>query len=144
MRSNRYEPWTLLNQLSNEINRLYENADQAEGGLAAGDWVPAVDIREEQDRYVLHADVPGVDPNDIDLHMENGILSIRGERRTQPNEQTESFRRTERVQGSFFRRFSLPDTADADRISASCKHGVLEVVIPKQKKGQPRRIKVEG
>ena len=93
---------------------------------------------------MIHADIPGVDPKDIDVHMENGILTIKGERQSETKEEREGYKRVERVRGSFYRRFSLPDTADAEAISAKSQHGVLEVVIPKQQKVQPRRIQVES
>ena len=144
----RYEPWGLLNQLHGEIDRLFENRAPKYGDdrdqLATSDWVPAVDIREENDRYVIHADVPGVKPEDIEVHMENGVLSIKGRRQTENREEREGYKRVERVRGSFFRRFSLPDTADAEAISAKSKDGVLEIVIPKQAKVMPKRIKVES
>lgn len=144
----RYEPWGLLNQLHNEIDQLFAPQRRRMGeegaSITASDWTPAVDIKEEPDRFVIHADIPGVDPKDIEVHMENGILTIRGERLSEQKEEREGYKRIERVRGSFFRRFSLPDTADAEAISAKCQHGVLEVVIPKQEKVQPRRIQVEG
>ena len=144
----RYEPWGLLNQLHGEVDRLFntrmgrygEDGDQ----LATSDWVPAVDIREEDDRFVIHADVPGVDPKDIEVNMEDGVLSIKGERQSEKTDEREGYKRVERVRGSFFRRFSLPDTANADAISARSKNGVLEVVIPKQEKVLPKRIQVES
>lgn len=147
MQIRRYEPWSLLNQLSNEMNALMEGRDAALGdssALATSDWVPAVDIREEPDRYLIHADVPGVAPEDIEIHMENGVLSLKGERKREASEEREGYKRVERVYGSFYRRFSLPDTADADKISASSRNGVLEIVIPKQEKVQPRRITVQS
>nr|WP_255722438.1 Hsp20/alpha crystallin family protein [Ectothiorhodospira lacustris] len=140
----RYEPWSLLNQLSRELDRLHGGGYGGEETAAAADWVPAVDIREEKDAYVLHADVPGVDPKDIQIHMENSVLTISGERKAETKEERENYKRVERIRGSFFRRFSLPDTADAERISARSVNGVLEVRIPKQEKVQPRRISVEG
>ncbi len=144
----RYEPWGLLNQLHGEINRLFDARVPSYGDdrdqLATSDWVPAVDIREEGDRYLIHADVPGVNPEDIEVNMENGVLSIRGQRESETSEEREGYKRVERVRGSFFRRFSLPDTADGDAISAKCKDGVLEIAIPKQAKVMPRRIKVES
>ncbi|AGA35228.1 heat shock protein, Hsp20 family [Thioalkalivibrio nitratireducens DSM 14787] len=139
----RYEPWSLLNQLSRELERM-QGADQGEEPAITADWSPAVDIREESDGYVLHADLPGVDAKDIEVHMENGVLTIRGERRHESKEERENYKRIERVRGTFFRRFSLPDTADSDNISARCENGVLEVRIPKHAKVQPRRITVEG
>jgi len=145
----RYEPWNLLNQLHHEIDSLFENRlarSNGEGGAiaATSDWTPAVDIKEEKDRYVIHADVPGVDPKDIEVDMENGVLTIKGQRESQNKEEREGYKRVERVRGSFFRRFSLPDTVDAEKISAKAKNGVLEVVVPKHEKIQPRKITVEG
>ncbi len=139
----RYEPWGLLNQLSRELERLQGSESREEPAFTA-DWSPAVDIRDETDGYVLQADLPGVEPGDIEIHMEKGVLTIRGERKHESQEERENYKRIERVRGNFFRSFSLPDTADADRISARCQNGVLEVRIPKHAKVQPRRIAVEG
>ncbi|MEJ2347289.1 MAG: Hsp20/alpha crystallin family protein [Gammaproteobacteria bacterium] len=131
----RYEPWSVFNQLSNELNRMFEQrpprSTDEHGNVVASDWVPAVDIKEEDQQFVICADIPGVDPKDIDVHMEQGILSISGQREAETKEE------------SFLRRFSLPDTADAEKISAKCKNGVLEVVIPKHERLQPRKISVE-
>ena len=144
----RYEPWGLLNQLHGEIDRLFDTRLSGYGEdksqLATSDWVPAVDIREEADRYVIHADVPGVDAKDIEVHMEDGVLSIKGERASESKEEREHYKRMERVHGSFYRRFNMPDTANAEAVSAKSKDGVLEIVIPKQEKLQPKRIKVES
>lgn len=145
----RYQPLATrfggLNQLHNEINRLFDSLGgmDEEGAVPATDWMPAVDVSEHEDRYVLHADVPGVNPEDIEITLENGILTLRGQREFSDTENRTGFRRVERVSGSFFRRFALPDTADAEKISARSKNGVLELVIPKQEKTQPRRIQVK-
>ncbi len=144
----RYEPWGLLNQRHADIGRMLnarvrrpaEDSDP----LAASDWTPAVDIREEEQRYVIHADVPGVKPGDIEVKMDDGVLSIKGKRQSESSEEHEGYKRMERVRGSFSRRFSIPDTVDADGISAKSKDGVLEIVIPKQAKVLPKRIKVES
>ena len=144
----RYEPWGLLNQLHGEIDRLFDTRlgkyGEDSNQLATSDWVPAVDIKEEADRYVIHVDVPGVDPKDIEVHMENGVLSIKGERESESKQEQENYKRVERVRGSFFRRFTMPDTVDSDSVSATSKNGVLEIVVPKQEKPQPKRIKVES
>ncbi len=142
----RYEPWNLLNQLQGEMARMFDTRrlEDESGTLATADWVPAVDIKEEDDRYVIHADIPGVEAKDIEVNMENGILSIRGERKFEDEESREGYKRVERVHGSFYRRFSLPDGADADAISAKFKDGVLEIVIPKQVKILPKRIEVQS
>ncbi|MGD8795484.1 MAG: Hsp20/alpha crystallin family protein [Thiohalophilus sp.] len=142
----RYEPWSMLNQLRREMDRMFEGAGEGEenSAIATSDWVPAVDIKETKDAFVLHADVPGVDPKDIDVHMENGILTIKGERESEKKEEKEGYKRVERQYGSFYRRFSLPDTADAEKIAAKCKNGVVEITIPKKEAVQPRKISVEG
>ncbi len=138
----RYEPWSLLNQLQRELERNYESKAAGTETAATAEWTPAVDIKEEADRYVLWADLPGVSPEAIDIMMENGILTLKGERSTESTERREGLKRAERVKGSFYRRFSLPDTADADSISARCNAGVLEISIPKKAAVQPKRIHV--
>jgi len=142
----RYEPWNLLNQFRREMDRIYDPSTEGDetSSIATSDWIPAVDIKETDTAFEIHADIPGVDPKDIDVHMENGILTIKGERTAEKKEEHEGYKRIERSRGSFYRRFSLPDSADADKISAKSNHGVLEITIPKQEKVQPRKISVEG
>jgi len=140
----RYEPWGMLEQMRKEMDRVFEHRSGENGNVVTSDWVPAVDVKEEQDAFVIKADVPGVDPKDIEVHMENGMLTIRGKREEESQEEREGYKRVERVRGSFYRRFGLPDTADAEKISARSNHGVLEIRIPKQEKVQPRKIAVEG
>ena len=105
-------------------------------------WLPQVDIREEADRFVIHADLPGVDPQDIEVQMDKGVLSIQGERKAGTAVEGAHYTRVERRNGSFNRRFVLPDSADADGIVASGRNGVLEVSIPKKPETTPRRIRV--
>ena len=135
----RYEPWGLglLSQLQKELER-----SAAEGSTATAEWAPAVDIKEENDKFVIHADIPSVKPEDIDISMENGVLTIRGEKKTEAETEKEGYKRVERTYGSFYRRFSLPDTADSDAISAVSKHGVLELTIPKKDVVKPKKISV--
>lgn len=137
----RYEPWSLLNQLSKELDRSFRGNENSD--VATSDWTPAVDIKEQDDSFVIVADIPGVDPKDIEVHMENGVLSIKGERESEKKEEKEGYKRVERSYGSFYRRFSMPETADASKINAKSKNGVLEITIPKQEKEQPRKIEVE-
>ncbi|MFZ1324666.1 MAG: Hsp20/alpha crystallin family protein [Candidatus Contendobacter sp.] len=140
----RYEPLQLLNQLQREVNRLFETSRSGdeETGHVLADWMPAVDIKEEANQFVIHADLPGVHLQDIEVTLENGVLALRGQRASDRQEQTEQYRRVERVRGTFLRRFSLPDVADADKVSAKCKDGVLEVLVPKREAAQPRRIAI--
>ena len=142
----RYEPWNAMRQLQNEMSRVFDSAvTGAEDGsnVVTSRWTPAVDIKENSEQFVITADIPGVEPKDIEVTMENGVLTIKGERRLEARDEGDNgYRRVERAYGSFYRRFTLPDTADAEAIAASGKHGVLEVVIPKRAALQPRRIAV--
>lgn len=145
----RYEPWNLLNQFQKEVNRLFESrlGDLQEGdssSIVTSGWRPAVDIKEEENRFVILADVPGIDPKDIEVTMEGGVLTLKGERSTQTEEEREGYKRIERARGTFYRRFSLPDSADAEGIKAKGKDGVLEIAIPKHERVQPRRIAVQS
>ena len=144
----RYEPWSAMRQLQNEVSRMFDNVVAgAEDGsnVVTSRWTLAVDIREDAERFVIDADVPGVEPGDIELTMENGVLTIKGERKLETEDEGgNGYRRVERMHGGFYRRFTLPDTADAEAISANGRHGVLEVVIPKRAAVQPKRIAVSA
>lgn len=145
-----YEPWNLLDRFQEQLsqlgyaNREIANSDHDQSHVVTSHWRPAVDIKEEANRFVIMADLPGVDPGDIEITMENGVLSIKGERKSEIRDEKEGYKRVERVSGTFYRRFSLPDSADAERIEAKGKDGVLEVSLPKHEKVQPRRIAVNG
>jgi HSP20 family protein len=140
----KYEPWNLLDQMRREMDRAVDTRTAEGSSVATSDWVPAVDIKEEKDSFVIVADIPGVDPKDIEVHMENGMLTIKGEKESEKKEEREGYKRVERSFGSFYRRFSLPDTADAEKISAKSNNGVLEVRIAKQEQVQPRKISVDS
>lgn len=148
----RYEPIHVLRRLQDDVNRMFNDERyQGRAGVAESDpsrvvtsaWTPAVDVKEEAGRFVIIADVPGVEPKDIEITMENGVLTIRGERVCAERDEAHGYSRVERAAGGFYRRFSLPDTADAQAIAASSSHGVLEVSIPKKAAVQPRRIQVQ-
>ena len=142
----RYEPVNLLSQFQREVNRLLDTSrfGDEETGHSLADWAPAVDIKEEPSQFVIHADLPGVEAKDIDISLENGVLTLKGQRAIEQKEETESYRRVERVRGTFLRRFSLPDAVDAEKVSAKCRDGVLEVLVPKRETAQPRRITIEA
>lgn len=143
----RYRPRDMIDEMS----RLFERnwgapmlADDESSAATVG-WQPAVDVKEEDKQFVITADIPGVDPEDIEVHMENGMLTIQGERETkEEKKEDKGFSRVERSYGKFYRRFSLPDTADAESISAKGKHGVLEIQIPKRSASTARKIQVKG
>jgi HSP20 family protein len=141
----RYEPWYLVNRLQRDLDRLVASpALGEEPQQAIADWVPPVDIREEDSQFVIHADLPGVEPKHIDVSLEKGVLTIRGRRDLKTRDEQQGFHRVERSSGQFYRRFSLPDTADSQAVKARFTQGVLEVAIPKQAQVLPRRIEVEA
>lgn len=144
----RYEPWNVVSQLQSEINRVFGNLSDTDSNSATSEWSPAVDVREFSNRFQLLLDVPGVDPKDVEITLDNGVLTVSGTRSeekavgTNGAEQPQQ-QRLERRLGRFYRRFILPDTADADNVNTTGRNGVLEIVIPKQPKAQPRRITVK-
>jgi HSP20 family protein len=144
----RYQPWDAFSQVRDEVNRLlkarFDEQENDDSRVATSHWAPPVDIKEEQTGFVIYADLPGVKVEDIEITMEKGVLTVRGERKPENEEDRAGFRRIERSRGTFHRRFSLPDSADADRIQAKSRDGVLEIVIPKQEKSRPRKIAVQS
>ena len=145
MNLNHFEPWSLFDQLHRDLNRsTLRKIGSPDGGNAVSDWVPAVDVVEHQDRFLVRADVPGVDPAAIEVSMDNGVLSVAGERLAEDRSEADGVQRYERVSGRFYRHFTLPETADADGITARSSNGILEISIPKLPEVQARRITVEA
>jgi HSP20 family protein len=141
----RYEPWDALHQLHRQINRIFDtqtaaNADA--GSAATADWIPPADLAEYADRFVLKFDVPGVNVNAIEITLDQGVLTVSGEREVDAAATGVERSRRERPHGRFHRRFTLPDSVDAASVRATGRNGILEVTIPKQAKAQPRRIEV--
>ena len=129
-----YRPWGLFDELQRGLETLHGTETKA--------WTPAVDISEDEHRYLIRADLPGVDPKDIDVNLEADELTLRGERKEEKEEKGKNWQRTERFHGEFYRRFRLPESADPEHIEAHSDKGVLEIVIPKQPKTQPRKIAI--
>ena len=139
----RYEPWALLSRFQRQFERAV--GESAEGAGAANvSWIPHVDVREEAERFLVAADLPGVEGKDIEVTADKGVLTIRGERNSESKSSADGFERVERATGTFLRRFSLPESADAEAIKARHVNGVLEVSIPKRPQEQPRRISVQA
>ncbi len=134
----RYEPWGLLNRLRREMDQTFENA------ASDASWSPAVDIHEEAQQFVVHADLPGVKPADIEITAEKGVLSLRGARNFERKSDDGHYSRVERVTGKFVRTFTLPENVQTEAIKAQFKDGVLELTIPKVAKPEPRRIEVQA
>jgi len=127
----RYEPFSFVNRF-----RSFENSAVA--------WLPSVDVREEESRFVVQVDLPGVESKNIDITAEKGVLTIKGERQSEAKKTESGYERVERVAGTFLRRFTLPETAQTDAITAKQTNGVLEVSIPKLAQVQPKRIEVQA
>jgi len=132
------EPWSLLNRLNRDLDAAWG----ARNGNVA--FIPAVDVQEEGEQYVLSADLPGVTPEDIEITAEKGVLTLRGERKSSKREGANGYERIERVNGTFVRRFTLPDNVQADAIKAKFAHGVLTVTLPKHPEVAPKRVVVEA
>ncbi len=135
-------PLSLFGELQRDMNRLLENrlSQNSSTLVANSDWLPAVDIHEDKDGYLIAVDLPGINPEDIHVSTHNGVLSISGKREGVHEDKDQ--KRSERFFGSFLREFSMPENADLERIQANSKHGVLELNVPKSAKPEPRRIEV--
>lgn len=148
MSISRHSPFNVGNGLQLDLRQVFDrfinNEDTDQSNVVTSQWAPRVDIREEARRFVIFADIPGVDPKDIEVNMDKGILTIKGDRVAEVAEEGGQFTRVERSHGTFHRRFALPDSADADGISATGKHGVLEISIPKRPETTPRRITINS
>jgi HSP20 family protein len=147
----RWEPVAELNTIQNEMNRLFNNLfDAPTGGSGSGTqarrWIPAMDLVETTDHYVLRADLPGLGDEDVNVQLEDSVLTISGERKTEQHTEPEGYYRLERAFGGFSRSLTLPDGIDPDSIQAHFDRGVLEITIPKpeQKKARQVQIKLGG
>ncbi len=135
----RYEPWALFGRLQHQLDQAFGDTD-----AASVSWIPRVDVREENERFVVTADLPGVEGKDIEITANEGVLTIRGQRGSDKQTAGAGYGRLERASGTFLRRFTLPESADAGAIKATHVNGVLEVSIPKRPQAQPRRIEVQA
>ena len=138
-------PWRELDQLTNRLSQMFE-ASNFPMPSSAGAWAPAVSVEETQDELILTAELPGVQPDDVDVEIENNILTIRGEKREERREEDENRRYHvwERTYGVFQRSFTLPRTVRADQIAAEFKDGLLRIRMPKSAEAKSRRIEISG
>jgi HSP20 family protein len=138
----KYNPFELdelpagLRLFSDTVNRILSDAQ-------VRPWTPAVDIYETENELVVKADLPDVEMKDIDIHMENGTLALKGERKFENAEQKKGYHRVERSYGTFARYFTLPETVDAEKVHAAYSNGVLTIALPKKEVAKPRQIRVE-
>jgi HSP20 family protein len=145
----RWEPFRDLVGLQERMNRLFQDSYRGVGREAGeddwalgGSWAPAVDIFEHEGNIVLKAELPGVDSKDVDIMVENNVLTLRGERKFDSEVKRESYHRVERSYGAFSRSFTLPTVVDTDKIKAEFKEGVLRVTLPKREEAKPKQISI--
>ena len=144
----RWEPFRGLLSLQERMNRLFEESARGlnrgqEEDWTMGAWVPAVDIYEKGTDVVLKAELPGVDPKDVDIRIENNVLTLKGERKFEDETQRDSYHRVERSYGAFTRAFTLPSSVDTANVKADYKDGVLRITLPKREEAKPKQIQVQ-
>ena len=143
----KYDPFRELRGLQDEMNRLFLSnfsRGAADGELMRGAWSPQVDIFENKDQIVLEAELPGMKPEDVDISIENNVLTLRGERRFEKKDDGDNFHRVERSYGSFTRSFTLPPTVSAENADAVFENGVLHLTLAKREEAKPRRIEIKS
>jgi HSP20 family protein len=142
----RWEPLRELGALQTEMNRLFNTVFDSPGGNGGTlrRWMPAMDLLETTDHFVLRADLPGMSEQDVNIELEDSTLTISGERKTEHEESQEGYYRVERASGSFQRSLTLPKGVDPEAVTASFDRGVLEVRIPKPEERKPRKISIGG
>lgn len=144
----RWEPFHNVMSVQDRMNRIFDEAFRGQRGGAeddwalGGNWAPPVDIFEHEGNIVLRAELPGVSPEDVDIRVENNVLSLRGERKFDSEVKREDFHRVERAYGSFSRSFTLPNVVDTEKIQAEYKDGVLQVTLPQKEEAKPKQISI--
>ena len=144
----RWEPFRGLLNLQERMNRLFDESTRSmsrgpEEEWTLGAWAPAVDIYERGNDVILKAELPGLDPKDVDIRIENNVLTLKGERKFEQETKREDYHRVERSYGSFTRSFALPSTVDTTNVKAEYKDGVLRITLPKREEAKPKQIQVD-
>jgi HSP20 family protein len=139
----RWDPFREFSTLQDRMNRLFRDSyGEREEALTTSSFAPAVDVYEDDHNLTLKIEVPGIDEKDIDVRVENNVLTVHGERKFEKEEKEENFRRVERQYGSFTRSFTLPNTVDTDRVQANYEKGILKIQLAKKAEAKPKQIKV--
>jgi HSP20 family protein len=141
----RWDPFREFSTLQDRMNRLFRESYGPEGreeSLTTSSFAPPVDVYEDEHTVTLKIEVPGIDEKDIDVRIENNVLTVHGERKFEKEEKEENFRRVERQYGSFIRTFTLPTTVDAEKVAAQYDKGILKIALPKKAEAKPKQIKV--
>lgn len=143
----RYDPFRDLRGLQDEMNRLFSSTlTRGSDGdqMTRGAWNPSVDIFENKDQIVLEAELPGMKPEDVEISIENNVLTVHGERRFEKKDEQDNFHRVERSYGSFTRSFTLPPTVTSEKCSAEFENGVLRVTLAKREEAKARKIEIKA
>jgi HSP20 family protein len=141
------DPFRELSTIQERMNQLFEDfvgrtRGAREGELGVGAWAPSVDIRESDDEFIVTAELPGLEKDQVNVEYKDGVLTLRGERKQEREVKEENYHRMERSFGAFHRSFTLPGAIDEEKIGAKMKNGVLEIRLPKKEAAKPKQIKV--
>ena len=143
-----YDPFRDMRNLQDEVNRLFSSSfsrgEGGDNGLTRGAWSPSVDIFENKNEIVLEAEMPGVNADDVNISIENNVLTLSGERRFEKKDESDNFHRVERSYGSFSRSFTLPSTVSSENAQAEFENGVLRLKLAKREEAKPRRIEIKA
>lgn len=138
----RFDPFRDLARIQEEMGRMLDERSSSQPAESIG-WTPACDVFEDNDEVVIRAALAGVDPKEVEIRVENGVLTLKGERRVEKDEQRENYHRVEMAYGHFTRTFALPTSVDPEKVHAESKHGILAVHLPKRSEAKPRSIQVK-
>lgn len=143
----KYDPFRELRSLQEEMNRLFNlGVSRSEGSedIVRGAWSPSVDIFENQDKIILEAELAGMKPEEVDISIENNVITLKGERKFEKTEDNDNYHRVERSYGSFVRSFTLPRTVVSDEAEANFENGILSITLPKREEAKARKIEIKG
>ena len=141
----KYDPFREMRSLQDEVNRLFASSfSRGDNDLMRGAWSPSVDIFENQNEIVLEAELPGMKPEEVEIAIENNVLTIHGERKFEKKDENDNFHRVERSYGSFTRSFTLPPTVRSENAQAEFENGVLRLTLAKREEAKPRRIEIKA
>jgi HSP20 family protein len=139
----RWEPFRDLTRLQNDLYRILEDRNLPGRGTESFGWAPAVDVFEDTEGLLFKFELPEIDPKDVAVNLEDGVLTVRGERKLEKEDKRENYHRIERAYGTFMRSFTLPATFDPNKVTAETKHGVLRVFVPKRAEAKPKAVQIK-
>lgn len=139
-----YDPFSELRSLQRDVNRLFSGDIDRGSEMMSGAWNPSVDISENKDSIVLEAELPGMSPDDVNISIENNVLTIQGERRFEKKQNEDNYHRVERSYGTFTRSFTLPPTVSSENVDAAFENGVLKLTLAKREEAKPRKIEIKA